>query len=31
LQTATARVEGARRVAFMKGYLKQLSSEVAAL
>jgi uncharacterized protein len=29
LQTATARVEGARRVAFMKDYLKQLRSEVA--
>lgn len=30
LQTATARAEGARRVAFMKDYLKQLRSEMAA-
>ena len=29
LQTTRARVEGARRVAFMKDYLKQLRSEVA--
>ena len=29
LQTASARTEGARRVAFMKDYLKQLRSEVA--
>lgn len=29
LKTAAARKEGARRVAFMKGYLQQLSSEVA--
>jgi uncharacterized protein len=29
LQTATARAEGTRRVAFMKDYLKQFGSEVA--
>ena len=28
LQTASARTEGARRVAFMQGYLKQLQSEI---
>ncbi len=29
LQTASARIEGARRVAFIKAYLKQLRSEIA--
>jgi uncharacterized protein len=29
LQTASARIEGARRVAFMQDYLKQLQSEIA--